>query len=166
VGELCISGSPRVMGPSPPWNEQCQPAGDAAICFSIASPWSKPIAERPVPILTGSAGFFAAEWRRERACAIVMPGCFLPLGERFGWWRRGASSKGSSRSPLQRIISWAGGTGTRLCRAGLHRELQSNGHGCRFLTPFGIYNERLYRVDPQSPACSDDFSDGSGSGNE
>src|SRR5882724_6167688 len=103
--------------------------------------------ERPVPILTGSAGFFASGNSGERELVpIVMPVVLVPLGERWLVEARGEfkgefekpAGSGSFGGPVEKELDYA-----ELDFIANSRVTVTVG---RFLTPFGIYNERLYPI--------------------
>jgi hypothetical protein len=103
--------------------------------------------ERPVPILSGSAGFFASGNGGERELVpIVMPVVLVPLGERWLVEARGEfkgefekpAGSGSYGGPVEKELDYA-----EVDFIANSRVTVTVG---RFLTPFGIYNERLYPV--------------------
>jgi len=109
--------------------ERAVPGLLAMLLFAFPSllPGQTDSSERPVPILTGSAGFFASGngGERESLWPIVMPVVLVASWRTLAGGRRGASSKGvreaagsgSFHGPVEQELG--------LCRAGLHRELQS-----------------------------------------
>ena len=103
--------------------------------------------ERPVPILSGSAGFFTnVNGGQTQLVPVVSPVLLVPLGERWLIESRGefkgefqpAAGGGSYDGHLEKELDYA--------------ELDSIVGSSvtvtvgRFLTPFGMYNERLYPV--------------------
>jgi len=106
-----------------------------------------PNAEKPVPIFTGSAGFFTNVNAGEtQLVPIVSPVLLVPLGERWLIESRG-EFEGEFEKP-QGGSSFGGR---------VHKEVDylqvdyiANPYvtvtAGRFLTPFGIYNERLYPI--------------------
>jgi hypothetical protein len=103
--------------------------------------------ERPVPILTGSAGFFASGNGGERELIpVVMPVVLAPLGDRWLVEARG-EFKGDFEKPAG-SGSFGGSVEKELDYAQI--DFIANAKvtitAGRFLTPFGSYNERLYPI--------------------
>jgi len=103
--------------------------------------------ERPVPILTGSAGFFASGNGGERELVpIIIPVVLVPLGERWLVEARGEfkgefvkpAGSGSFRGPVEKEVDYV-----QVDYIASAKVTVTVG---RFLTPFGIYNERLYPI--------------------
>lgn len=104
-------------------------------------------AERPVPILTGSAGFFTnVNGGETQLVPIVAPVLLLPLGERWLIESRatfeGDFGRKNGNGP------YGGTVGKEVDYAQL--DFIANRYvtvtAGRFLTPFGIYSERLYPI--------------------
>jgi len=103
--------------------------------------------ERPIPVLTGSAGFFVSGNGGERELVpVVMPVVLVPLGERWLVEARG-EFKGEFEKPAG-SSSFGGPVEKELDYAELDFIANSKVTVTvgRFLTPFGIYNERLYPI--------------------
>ncbi|MGZ4733781.1 MAG: hypothetical protein ACXVZH_16735 [Terriglobales bacterium] len=106
-----------------------------------------PEMERPVPILTGNAGFFTNVNGGETALVpSVTPVLLLPLGDRW---------LVESRAEFKGEFERDGGTGPYGGKVEqeidyLQLDYIANRYltvtAGRFLTPFGIYNERLYPI--------------------
>src|SRR5437763_13820625 len=103
--------------------------------------------ERPVPILTGSAGFFTnVNVGQTQLVAEVNPVILLPLGDRWLIESR-AEFKGEFERPED-----GGPYGGKVEKEldYIQADFIANPYvtvtGGRFLTPFGIYNERLYPI--------------------
>jgi len=141
----------------------------AALLLTFPSflPGQSDNSERPVPILTGSAGFFASGNGGERELVpVVMPVVLIPLGERWLVEARG-EFKGEFEKPAG-SNSFSGPVEKELDYAEL--DFIANAKVTvtvgRFLTPFGIYNERLYPIWIRSlQPVPTIFPLGSGSGN-
>ncbi len=106
------------------------------------------LSERPVPILTGSAGYFTNVTAGENALApVVMPVILVPIGER---WL--VESRGNFSAEFERPKGGGGPYGGPVEKNLDYLQLDfiANPHltvtAGRFLTPFGIYNERLYPI--------------------
>ncbi len=104
-------------------------------------------AERPVPILTGSAGFFASGNGAQRELApVIVPVVLVPLGERWLVEARGEfkgefekpAGSGSFSGPVEKEIDYV--------QVDFIANAKVTVTVGRFLTPFGIYNERLYPI--------------------
>jgi hypothetical protein len=103
--------------------------------------------ERPVPILTGSAGFFTnVNGGETQLVPVVAPVLLLPLGDR---WL--IESRASFEGEFERKNGdgpFGGKVGNEVDYAQL--DFIANRYvtvtAGRFLTPFGIYNERLYPI--------------------
>ncbi len=106
-----------------------------------------PETERPVPILTGNAGYFTnVNGGKTQLAPSITPVLLVPLGDRWLVESR-AEFKGEFERPD------GGGSYGGKVEQGLdylqvdyiaNRYLTVTGG--RFLTPFGIYNERLYPI--------------------
>jgi hypothetical protein len=103
--------------------------------------------ERPVPILTGSAGFFTDITGGHASLnPTVVPVVLVPIGQRWLFETRAEfegdfarkSSDGSFGGDVEKEIHY------------LQVDYIANRHvtvtAGRFLTPFGIFNERLYPI--------------------
>jgi hypothetical protein len=117
------------------------------LAFPSFLPGQTDSSDRPVPILTGSAGLFASGNGGDRELVpVVMPVILVPLGERWLVEARG-EFKGEFEKPAGRG-SFGGPVEKELDYAEL--DFIANAKATvtvgRFLTPFGIYNERLYPV--------------------
>ena len=103
--------------------------------------------ERPVPIVSGSAGFFTnVNAGQTQLVPVVSPVLLVPLGER---WL--IESRGEFKAEFQPVAgggSYDGHLEKELDYAELDYIAGPNVTLTigRFLTPFGIYNERLYPV--------------------
>jgi len=104
-------------------------------------------AERPVPILTGNAGFFTnVVGGQTQLVPEINPVILLPLGDR---WL--IESRGEFKGEFERSAPGAsyGGTVEKELDY-LQADFIANPYVTittgRFLTPFGIYNERLYPI--------------------
>jgi hypothetical protein len=103
--------------------------------------------EKPVPILTGSAGFFTnVNGGEAQLVPVIAPVLLLPLGDR---WL--IESRASFEGEFERKESggpFGGQVGKEVDYAQLDfiagRNITITAG--RFLTPFGIYNERLYPI--------------------
>ncbi len=104
-------------------------------------------ADRPVPILTGSAGFFTnVNGGQTQLVPIVAPVLLVPLGDRWLF-----EARGSFEGEFERPDSggpFGGKVGKEVDYAQLDFIVNRNVTVTvgRFLTPFGIYNERLYPI--------------------
>ena len=103
--------------------------------------------ERPVPILTGNAGFFTnVEGGKAELAPEINPVILLPLGDRWLIEARG-EFKGEFERP-----DGAGPYGGRVEQEVDYLQVDYIASpyltitAGRFLTPFGIYNERLYPI--------------------
>jgi hypothetical protein len=103
--------------------------------------------ERPIPILTGSAGFFTnVNGGQTQLVPEVNPVILLPLGDR---WL--IESRGEFKGEFERRDG-GGPYGGKVEKEldYLQVDFIANPHVTvttgRFLTPFGIYNERLYPI--------------------
>ncbi len=103
--------------------------------------------ETPVPILTGSAGFFTnVNGGETELVPVVAPVLLVPLGER---WL--IESRASFEGDFERKGGngpFGGKVGKEIDYAQLDFIANRNVTitAGRFLTPFGIYNERLYPI--------------------
>jgi len=103
--------------------------------------------ERPVPVLTGNAGYFSnVEAGKTEQVPEINPVLLLPLGDRwliesraefYGEFQR-KSTDGPYGGQVEKDLDY------------LQVDYIANPHvtitAGRFLTPFGIYNERLYPI--------------------
>lgn len=105
------------------------------------------VEERPVPLLTGSAGFFTnVDGGETQLIPVVTPVVLLPLGDR---WL--VEAKGEFEGEFEKPAgsnSFTGQVSKEVAYAQV--DYIANPYitvtAGRFLTPFGIYNERLYPV--------------------
>lgn len=104
--------------------------------------------ERPVPILTGNAGFFTNVDGGEKALVPeINPVLLLPLGDR---WL--IESRAGFEGEFERANGGTGPYGGKVEKEIDYLQLDYivNPYvtvtAGRFLTPFGIYNERLYPI--------------------
>ena len=109
--------------------------------------YSQESSERPVPILTGSTGYFTNVTAGENALSpIIMPVVLVPVGDR---WL--VESRGDFRAEFERPKG-GGPYGGQVEKTLDYLQLDyiADSHvtvtAGRFLTPFGIYNERLYPI--------------------
>ncbi len=122
----------------------------ACLLVLLASPAlvaQTPGDDRPVPILTGSAGYFNfVSAGQNELNAQVNPVLLLPLGDRWLVESR-AEFEGAFQRPSDGA-PYAGGVSKNLDYAQL--DFIANPYLTvtmgRFLTPFGIFNERLYPI--------------------
>lgn len=113
----------------------------------MAQPEPTPETERPIPILTGNAGFFThIEGGKADLVPEINPVILLPLGDRWLVETRG-EFKGEFRRP-QGGGPYGGEVEQEIDY--LQVDYLANRYltvtAGRFLTPFGIYNERLYPI--------------------
>jgi len=117
-------------------------------CTAAFGQETQDLSEQPVPILTGSAGYFTNVTAGENALVpIVMPVALVPLGDRWLVESRGRFSAEFER-PKGEDGPYGGTVDKTLDY--LQVDYIANSHltitAGRFLTPFGIYNERLYPI--------------------
>jgi hypothetical protein len=103
--------------------------------------------ERPIPILTGNAGFIASGAGQERYLSPqVTPVLLLPLGDK--WLVEGRAAFEGELEREEPGDPYRGMVGKDIDY--LQVDYLLNRYvtitGGRFLTPFGIYNERLYPI--------------------
>ena len=117
------------------------------VCFSGLCVAQSVDAERPVPLLTGNAGFFTnVVGGQTQLVPEINPVILLPLGDR---WL--IESRGEFKGEFERSAPGAsyGGTVEKELDY-LQADFIANPYvtvtAGRFLTPFGIYNERLYPI--------------------
>lgn len=120
-------------------------AGLSAPPLSAQSPENQDIS--PVPLLTGAAGFISTfDAGEPHLGPIVAPVVLLPIGQR--WLFESRASFESDMVQLPGMSGFHGKVSKQLDYAQL--DFIANPHVTvtigRFLTPFGIYNERLYPV--------------------
>ena len=126
-------------------------AAIAVLCFQSLTPGhaaaQTPDSEKPVPILSGSAGYFNfVTAGQNQIDAQINPVLLLPLGDR--WLVEGRMEcEGAFQRPPGGG-SYGGGVSKNLDY--LEADYIANPHLTvtlgRFLTPFGIFNERLYPI--------------------
>lgn len=105
------------------------------------------VSERPVPILTGSAGFFTkVDGGATELAPVISPVLLLPVGDRWLVEARGSfegdfarkNGDGPYGGTVEKEVDYA------------QLDFIANRYltvtAGRFLTPFGIYNERLYPI--------------------
>jgi hypothetical protein len=103
--------------------------------------------ERPIPILTGSAGFFAGgNGGDQELVPIIAPVILVPFGERWLIEARG-EFEGEFEKPAG-SGSFGGQVGKEVdyVQVDYIANAKVTLTVGRFLTPFGIYNERLYPI--------------------
>jgi hypothetical protein len=117
-------------------------------CFAavLASAQSRDV-EKPVPILSGNAGYFTfVSAGQNQLVPQINPVLLLPLGDKW---------LVESRAEFEGAFERAGGAGPYAGSVGknldyLQADYIANSHltvtAGRFLTPFGIFNERLYPI--------------------
>jgi hypothetical protein len=118
------------------------------VCFVVPALLSAQtdVSERPVPVLTGSVGF-VTNWHlgRTQLAPIATPVLLVPLGERWLVEARGDFEGDFVRPPGG---SFSGSVEKEVDYAQV--DYIANPYVTvtvgRFLTPFGIYNERLYPI--------------------
>jgi hypothetical protein len=102
---------------------------------------------KPVPLLTGSAGFITTlDGGEPHLGPVVMPVVLVPLGDRWLFETRGVFDSDMVQVPG--LSGFRGKVEKEVSYAQL--DFIANQYltvtAGRFLTPFGIYNERLYPV--------------------
>jgi hypothetical protein len=103
--------------------------------------------ERPIPILTGNAGLIASGTGQQRELAPeITPVLLLPLGDK--WLVEARAEFEGEFEREEPTDSFAGKVGKEIDY--IQADYIANPYltvtAGRFLTPFGIYNERLYPV--------------------
>ena len=137
-------------------DRRCDPIASAVLASAIAFLLlSAPVfvsaqtteSEKPVPVLTGSVGFFTNQWNGQTQLApVAMPVILVPFGERWLVEARGDFEGEFQRPP------GGGSFGGVLDKEVDYAQVDyiANPYvtitAGRFLTPFGIYNERLYPI--------------------
>ena len=103
--------------------------------------------DRPVPILTGSLGFFTNGWNGQtQLVPVASPVILVPLGER---WL--IESRGEFEGEFQRPAG-GGSFGGTVSKEVDYAQVDYIANAKvtvtvgRFLTPFGMYNERMYPI--------------------
>ena len=126
-------------------------SGGSVLCFlavlNAQTPEPAPETERPVPILTGNAGFFTnVNGGETELVPSITPVLLVPLGDR---WL--VESRAEFKGEFER--DWGTGPyGGKVEQEIDYLQLDyiANRYltvtAGRFLTPFGIYNERLYPI--------------------
>jgi len=141
----------------------------ALLCFTaVLAAAQSPDEEKPVPILTGSAGTFSfVTAGQQQLNAQINPVLLLPLGDHWLVESRAEFQGAFQRPPTGG--PYAGPVGKNLDY--LEADYIANPYLTvtmgRFLTPFGIFNERLYPIwirslqqDPLILPLSSESSDG------
>src|SRR5215813_12285238 len=123
----------------------------ALTAFVVTLLWSRSVAqtneEKPVPIITGAAGYFTnVDAGRTELIPEINPVLLIPIGDRWliesrasiqGEYER-APNRGSFEGYVEKKLDY------------LQVDYIANRYltvtAGRFLTPFGIYNERLYPI--------------------
>jgi hypothetical protein len=118
-----------------------------SVVLNAQTPVPGPETERPVPILTGNAGFFTnVNGGRTELVPSITPLLLVPLGERWLVESR-AEFQGEFERP-DGVGSYGGKVEQEIDY--LQLDYIANRYltitAGRFLTPFGIYNERLYPI--------------------
>jgi hypothetical protein len=128
--------------------QAAQFASCAVLCFAASTaPAQSPNSEKPIPILTGTAGTFSFVTAGDQQLdAQINPVLLLPLGER--WLVEGrAEFQGAFQRPANGE-PYGGPVSKNLDY--LQADYIANQYLTvtmgRFLTPFGIFNERLYPI--------------------
>jgi len=120
----------------------------AALSLAIPSPLAAQSteSERPVPLLTGSLGFFTNGWSGQKQLEpVATPVLLVPLGERWLIESRGEFEGDFQRPPGGPF----GGTVTKevdYAQVDFIANANVTVTAGRFLTPFGMYNERMYPI--------------------
>jgi len=127
-------------------------SGWAAVSLLLCStaglaPAQSPGAERPVPILTGTAGTFSFVTAGEQQLdAQINPVLLLPLGDRWLVEGRAEFQGAFQRPPGGGPYGGAVSKNLDYLQADYIANKYVTFTVGRFLTPFGIFNERLYPI--------------------
>jgi len=103
--------------------------------------------ERPVPILTGSAGFFTnVDGGHTELAPVISPVLLVPIGERWLVEARGSFEGEFARKNDNGPYGGTVGKEVDYAQLDFIANRYVTVTAGRFLTPFGIYNERLYPI--------------------
>jgi hypothetical protein len=116
--------------------------------FSVTPAWAQASAnERPVPVLTGSAGFFTSVIAGQTALEPqINPVLLVPFGDRFLIESRAEFLGDFERSGAGHPFTGKVEKELDYLQLDFIASRYVTVTAGRFLTPFGIYNERLYPI--------------------
>ena len=103
--------------------------------------------EKPVPVLTGSVGFFINQWNGQtQLVPVASPVILVPLGDHWLIESRGEFEGEFHRPPGGGPFGGVLGKEVNYAQVDYIANPYVTITAGRFLTPFGIYNERLYPI--------------------